>query len=210
MELSVGIENICRDFALYMQNEDFKSHLHYVSAISSFPISDMMELLPLQENETIYESINILSSVDLSELNKCVRSLYQRIIFNPVPKEPNTDADAHSQAGIKTEAEQAKKERHWICVEGLQTMFQCSQLRDPVDAHASLNDTMLRLRLLLTKCPSTNVLFLLPPQEAPAFVESLQEHEAQTSYPHHRRQGKRFKRDNTGVLIGDYVWKYYM
>ncbi|CAG97998.1 Csm2p [Kluyveromyces lactis] len=213
MKIDIGVDNKCGDFVTYMKDEAFNSQLHYISAISSFPISKMMELLPLSGNETIYESVNVLSSVDLSDLNRCIRSLYQRIIFSPLPKQSdaNTDDSNNSNnANMQMETGKIKTDRHWICIEGIQTMFQYSQLKDPVEAHASLNDTMLRLRLLQNKCPSIEILFLLPPHEAPEFIQSLQEHDISRNNIPHRRQGKRFKRDNTGILIGDYIWKYYI
>lgn len=208
MEIRLGEENICQDFALYMKEESFKPHLHYISAISSFPISKLTEILPMSENKEVYDRINVLSAVDLQELNACIKQLYQRIIFNTTAKDLNTEQTSKIQNGVE--------DRHWLYIDGIQTMFQLSQLQDQVQAHAALNNSLLRLRLLHKKCNSVKVMFQLPKTEAPEFVRHLREREEDEADRNRiangrdRHSNKRFKRDNTGILIGDYLWKYYM
>lgn len=170
-----------------MTQTNTNSQLHYISATNSFPLTKLIELLPIDQNRQIYDNINILSATDMNELNKIIRALHQRIMMSSFTK---------SDENIN----------HMICIEGMQTMLRCTQLEDSTISHALLNDSLLRIRLLLYKCPTLKVLLLLPPQEAPEYMSSL----ATDGELVHKPTRKRFKKNNSGILIGDYIWKYYL
>lgn len=169
-----------------MSTYDGNSQIHYVSATNSFPLRHFVQLLPVDQNKTIYDNIKILSALDMKELISVVRSLYQNIIRYTIS--PNEDTPYH-----------------WICIDGLQTMFRYTQLQDSEFSHRALNDVLLRLRLLSYKCNTLKITLLFPPHEIPEYIG----YSNSASNDNVTRRPKRFKRENTGTMIGDYIWKYY-